>query len=108
MGSACPGHARLMFSLPRFPKSGCTGVAMVPALSSNHHRCGSQRYKEQLDWDSESLTRLTLPIRAVSYSPSGLQLVVAGDDGVVKYMTGKTVPRWRLIDPSMQSLVVRP
>ena len=51
-----------------------------------------QRYKEQLDWDSESLTRLTLPIRAVSYSPSGLQLVVAGDDGIVKYMTGKTVP----------------
>ena len=50
-----------------------------------------QRYKEQLDWDSESLTRLTLPIRSISYSPSGLQLVASGDDGIVKHMTGKTV-----------------
>ncbi len=68
---------------------------------------GSQRYKEQLDWDSESLTRLTLPVRAVSYSPSGLQLVVAGDDGVVKYMTGKTVPPSRLLDLDMRTFAIR-
>ena len=39
-----------------------------------------------MDWDSESLTRMTLPIRSVSYSPSGLQLVAAGDDGIIKHV----------------------
>jgi WD40 repeat protein len=39
-----------------------------------------------MDWDSESLTRMTLPIRSLSYSPSGLQLVAAGDDGIIKHV----------------------
>ena len=46
----------------------------------------AQRFKESMDWDSESLTRMTLPIRSLSYSPSGLQLVAAGDDGIIKHV----------------------
>ena len=54
-----------------------------------------------MDWDSESLTRMTLPIRSLSYSPSGMQLVAAGDDGIIKHIN---VSSRSVRDPAHENL----